>query len=123
MATIRDIVVDCSHPASVARFWAAVLDDYAVAPYTEEELARIGGDPETDPTVLVEPAGDGPRFFFVRVPETKTVKNRLHLDLRAEDFEAELGRLIALGAMVFADLPEWTVLQDPEGNEFCLLRN
>ncbi|MEV6488989.1 VOC family protein [Actinoplanes sp. NPDC051633] len=123
MAAIRDIVVDCSHPASVARFWAAVLDDYAVAPYTEEELARIGGDPENDPSVLVEPAGDGPRFFFVLVPEAKTVKNRLHLDLRAEDFDAELDRLIGLGAMVFADLPEWTVLQDPEGNEFCLLKN
>jgi len=123
MAAIRDIVVDCSHPASLARFWATVLDDHAVAPYTEEELARLGGDPDNDPTVLVEPAGDGPRFFFVKVPEAKTVKNRLQLDLRAADPAAELDRLIALGALVFADLPEWTVLQDPEGNEFCLLKN
>jgi hypothetical protein len=122
MAAIRDIVVDCAHPAALARFWAAVLDDYAVAPYTEEELARIG-DPEDDPTVLVEPAGDGPRFFFVRVPEPKTVKNRVHLDLRAPEFEPELNRLVGLGALVYADLPEWTVLQDPEGNEFCLLKN
>jgi hypothetical protein len=122
MAAIRDIVVDCAHPAALARFWAAVLDDYAVAPYTEEELARIG-DPEDDPTVLVEPAGDGPRFFFVKVPEPKTGKNRLHLDLRAPEFEPELNRLVGLGALVYADLPEWTVLQDPEGNEFCLLKN
>jgi hypothetical protein len=122
MAAIRDIVVDCAHPASLARFWAAVLDDYAVAPYDEEELARIGGDPENDPAVLVEPAGDGPRFFFVKVPEPKSVKNRLHLDLRAPEFEPELNRLIALGAQVYADLPDWATLLDPEGNEFCLLK-
>ena len=58
MARIQDIVVDCAHPASLARFWAAVLDDYAVAPYDEVELARLRSvgilDPEDDPTVLVE---------------------------------------------------------------------
>ena len=123
MAAIRDIVVDCAHPAAQARFWAAVLDGYAVAPYDEAELARVGGDPESDPSVLVEPTGDGPRFFFVLVPEPKTVKNRLHLDLRADDFDAELTRLVSLGAEVFADRPDWTTLLDPEGNEFCLLKH
>jgi hypothetical protein len=127
MAAIRDIVVDCAHPAALARFWAAVLDGYAVAPYDEAELARLRergiNDPEDDPTVLVEPAGDGPRFFFVRVPEPKTVKNRLHFDVRAADFDAELTRLITLGAEVFADYPQWTTLLDPEGNEFCLLKS
>jgi hypothetical protein len=126
MARIGDIVVDCAHPAALARFWAAVLDDYAVAPYDEAELARLRErgihDPEDDPSVLVEPTGAGPRFFFVKVPESKTVKNRLHLDLRAPEFEPELNRLIALGAQVYADLPEWTTLLDPEGNEFCLLK-
>jgi hypothetical protein len=118
--------VDCAHPASLARFWAAVLDDYAVAPYDEEELARLRAegidDPEDDPSVLVEAGPGRPRFFFARVPEPKTVKNRLHLDLRAEDAAAELGRLTGLGARVVADLPDWTVLADLEGNEFCLLR-
>ena len=126
MARIADIVVDCAHPASLARFWAAVLDDYAVAPYDQEELARLRAegidDPEDDPSVLVEAGPGRPRFFFTRVPEPKTVKNRLHLDLRAEDAVAELRRLTGLGARVVAELPHWTVLADPEGNEFCLLR-
>ena len=126
MARIADIVVDCAHPASLARFWAAVLDDYAVAPYDEVELARLRAegidDPEDDPSVLVEAGPGRPRFFFTRVPEPKTVKNRLHLDLRAEDAVAERGRLTGLGARVVAELPDWTVLADPEGNEFCLLR-
>jgi hypothetical protein len=116
MAAIKDIVVDCAHPPALARVWEAVLDDYAIAPYGDDE------DPETDPHVLMEPAGEGPRFFFVLVGEPKTVKNRLHLDLRTSDFEAELARLTSLGAKAIADLPGWTTLQDPEGNEFCLLK-
>jgi hypothetical protein len=127
MARIADIVVDCAHPASLARFWAAVLDDYAVAPYDEEELARLRAegvdDPEDDPSVLVQAGPGRPRFFFTRVPEPKTVKNRLHLDLRAQDPAAERSRLTGLGARVVAELPDWTVLADPEGNEFCLLRD
>ena len=126
MAEIADIVVDCGHPASQARFWAQVLDGYAVAPYDEEELARLRAngidDPEDDPSVLVEAGPGRPRFFFVRVPEPKTVKNRLHLDLRAADPAAEVTRLTGLGARVTGEMPSWTVLADPEGNEFCLLR-
>jgi hypothetical protein len=75
MARIRDIVVDCAHPAPLARFWAAVLDGYDVAPYDEAELARLRAngidDPEDDPTVLVEAGPGRPRFFFVLVPEGK----------------------------------------------------
>src|SRR5688572_18022120 len=83
MATIKDIVVDCHHPASLARFWAAALDGYAVAPYDEAELARLRDigilDPEDDPSVLVEAApGVRPRFFFQLVPEPKVTKNRVH---------------------------------------------
>lgn len=125
MARIRDIVIDCRHPASVARFWAAMLDGYAVAPYDDEELARLGDmgvyDPEDDPTVLVEADGGAlPRFFFQRVPEPKAVKNRVHLDLGADDPAGEVTRLVGLGARVLDDLDEWTVLADPEGNEFCV---
>jgi hypothetical protein len=92
MAALRDVVVDCSHPAPLARWWAATLDGYRVAPYDDAELARLHAegveDPEDDPTVLVEPdpaarpgAAPGPRIWFQRVPEPKTVKNRVHLDL------------------------------------------
>ena len=126
VARLRDIVVDCTHPASLARFWAAVLDGYAVAPYDQAELERLRAngidDPEDDPTVLVTAGDDQPRFFFARVPEPKTAKNRVHVDLRAGDHATELARLTGLGARVIADLDAWTVLEDPEGNEFCLLR-
>ncbi|MGW4638078.1 VOC family protein [Sphaerisporangium sp. NPDC004334] len=125
MAWIEDIVVDCRHPASAARFWTAVLDGYAVAPYDEAELERLRNkgimSPEDDPTVLMEPGpGGGPRFFFVLVPEPKTVKNRLHLDLACDDLDAEVRRLTALGARVLHTRGDWVTLADPEGNEFCL---
>jgi hypothetical protein len=127
MARIRDVVVDCGRPAPLARFWAAVLDGYDVAPYDEEELERLRGigvlDPEDDPTVLVERPGTHPRFFFVRVPEPKTVKNRLHVDLDADDPDAEKARLLGLGATVVAEYDDNTVLADPEGNEFCLMHD
>ena len=128
MARIGDVTFDCRHPASLARFWAAALDGYDVAPYDEEELARlrsIGVDePEDDPTVLVEAPGATPRLFFQKVREDKVVKNRVHLDLRADDPAAEVRRLTELGASVVADEPEasFVVLQDPEGNEFCVMR-
>ncbi|GAA4518172.1 MULTISPECIES: VOC family protein [Nonomuraea] len=122
MAGLRDVVVDCAHPASLARFWAAALDGYEVAPYDDAELARLRAqgidDPEDDPTVLVE--GGPPRLWFQRVPERKAGKNRLHLDLQAEDREAEAERLAGLGATVLDRREEWTVLADPEGNEFCV---
>ena len=127
MARIHDVVFDCRHPASLARFWAAALDDYDVAPYDEAELARLRGigidDPEDDPTVLVEaPAGISPRLFFQLGPEPTTAKNRIHLDLRCDDVDTELDRLSALGALVLAEYDSHVVLADPEGNEFCLSR-
>ncbi len=122
MARLHDVVVDCRHPASLARFWAQALDGYAVAPYDEEELARLRAqgvlDPEDDPTVLVD--GGPPRLWFQRVPEPRTVKNRLHLDLRADDRDAEIDRLLGLGARLIATYDGWVTLTDPEGNEFCL---
>jgi hypothetical protein len=125
MARLKDIVVDCAHPASLARFWAAVLDGYAVAPYDEAELERLRADgiddPEDDPSVLVVADARAPRFFFTEVPEPKTTKNRIHLDLTADDHAAELVRLTGLGARVVAELDDWTTLEDPEGNEFDLL--
>jgi Glyoxalase-like domain len=125
MAMLHDVVVDCRHPASLARFWAAALDGYRVAPYDDAELERLRAaginDPEDDPSVLVESApGTRPRFWFTLVPEQKITKNRMHIDLRAGDRKAELARLVEIGASVLETFDEWTTLTDPEGNEFCV---
>lgn len=126
MASLADIVFDCAHPASLARFWAAVLDDYAVAPYDDAELARLAAngitDPDDDPTVLVESSSGGPRLWFQQVPEPKAAKNRVHLDVRAPDRSLEVKRLRALGAAVLDDrVAGLTVMCDPEANEFCVI--
>jgi hypothetical protein len=122
MATTKDLVFDCENAARLARFWEAVLDDHQLRPYDEaeiERLAALGLTPETDPVVFV----DGPAFniCFQTVPEKKTTKNRLHLDLRARDRRAEVDRLCALGASIYQETEGCTTLQDPEGNEFCVV--
>ena len=96
-----------------------------MAPYDDDELARLRSlgvdDPEDDPTVLVEGPAGSPRLWLQRVPEAKVVKNRVHVDLRADDLEAEVRRLVELGARVLQ--PErdgLVVMADVEGNEFCL---
>ncbi len=125
MARLHDVVFDSGHPASIARFWASALDDYEVAPYDATELARLQSqgisDPEDDPNVMVQPAHGGrPRIFFQLVPESKVVKNRVHLDLRCESVDAELTRLVRLGAQLVSRHDGHLVMRDPEGNEFCL---
>jgi len=125
VARIRDVVFDCGHPAALARFWAAALEGYAVAPYDQAELDRLRAagidDPEDDPTVLVEPSsGSGPRLWFQLVPEAKQVKNRVHLDLASADVSAEVLRLAGLGARVLAEQQGWVTMEDPQGNEFDL---
>ena len=127
MARLRDIVTDCAHPASLARFWAQVLDGYEVAPYDEDEIARLNSlgidDVEDDPSVLVQPvSGTGLRLWFQQVPEAKVVKNRVHVDLAAVEPEREVERLVALGASVVSTGKDTIVLADPEGNEFCVIR-
>jgi hypothetical protein len=132
MATIKDIVFDSPHPAPTARFWAAALDGYAVAPYDEAELERLRQlgieSTEDDPGVMVEAGPGRSRLCFQLVPEAKVVKNRMHLDLAIdspdeERFEAELDRLTSLGALVLAEYEQWVTLADPDGNEFCLTRH
>ena len=124
VARLHDVVIDSRHPASIARFWAALLEGYQVAPYDEAELARLRAagifDPEDDPSVLVEAPGTRPRIFFQRVPEPRTAKNRVHLDLRCDRVADELARAIGLGARMVAEYDDHVVLRDPEGNEFCL---
>lgn len=123
---LKDIVVDCARPSTLAAFWATVLD-YQIAPYDEAEVARLRAagihDIADDPSVMMLPPNDGPRIFFVQVPESKTVKNRLHLDVQLRPGE-DLAWLESLGARVLRAIdppagPNGTVLLDPEGNEFC----
>jgi hypothetical protein len=121
MGMLKDIVIDCRHAPTLARFWAGLLDGYAVRAYDEAEIARLaaqGLTPESDPNVAVD--GPGPTLFFQEVPGPKAAKNRLHLDIEVADRVAEVERLTANGAKAIAGFDTWTVLRDPEGNEFCL---
>jgi catechol 2,3-dioxygenase-like lactoylglutathione lyase family enzyme len=128
---IDSVVFDCRDAAPLARFWAAALG-WSVAPYDEDELERLAMkgvyDPEDDPSVMVEPPEelDLPVLFFTEVPEEKIGKNRVHLDLAADaTIEDEVERLEGLGARVRnwaeEDGRTWCVMQDPEGNEFCVV--
>lgn len=121
MARIREIVVDALDPPALARFWAAALTDYAIRAYDEAEIARlasIGRGPGSDPSVAVD--GPGPTLFFQEVREPKRGRNRIHLDLAGAPRAREVERLCALGARVRDEHSTWSVLQDPEGNEFCV---
>jgi hypothetical protein len=127
VAQIRDIVFDARHPASAARFWAAALEGYDIAPYDQAELDRLHAagidDPQDDPAVLVQASSPGtPRLWFQLVPESKAVKNRVHLDLTCADVNAEAERLAKLGAHVLAERPTWVTMADPEGNEFDVMQ-
>jgi catechol 2,3-dioxygenase-like lactoylglutathione lyase family enzyme len=108
---IGDIVVDCADPPLLARFWAEVLG-YRVTDQDATGVAIAGS--------AVMPA-----VLFIRVPEGRAGKNRIHFDVCATDSEhdQELARLLALGARRSAITAggRWTVLEDPEGNEFCLM--
>jgi hypothetical protein len=123
---LTEISVDCHDPVAQAAFWAAALEYHVV--HTENALVEIAPW-EQEPADLAEQvrrAPSVPTLVFVTVPEGKTVKNRLHLDVRPIDgsHEAEVERLIGLGArradIGQGDVP-WVVLADPEGNEFCVL--
>ena len=125
MAQLKEIVFDSLHPARLARFWAAALSGYAVRPYDAAEIERLAGlgfTPETDPCVAVD--GPDPTLFFQHTDQPKAVRNRLHLDLRGDDMEedrqTEVARLCRLGASIREEQASYTVMLDPEGNEFCV---
>lgn len=114
----QSLNVDATSPGALARWWADLLG------------WRITFE-EVDEVVIEPPAGspqDGVSadIVFARVPEAKQVKNRLHVDLRPDDQEREVSRAEALGARRVdvgqGDGVSWVVLADPEGNEFCILR-
>ena len=112
------ICVDSTDPRSAATFWQEALG-WRRTYDTEEEV--VLEPPEGSPQ-----DGVSPDILFLRVPEAKTVKNRLHLDLRPEDQAAEVARLEGLGAtrVDVGQTPasSWVVLADPDGNELCVLR-
>ena len=121
------VVVDCHDIAGQARWWAETLD-YLIVFENDEEVAIIPRWARVEPMEDVETFRAQPQgMVFVRVPEDKTVKNRLHIDLAphtSQDRDAEIEALIARGATRVdigqGEVP-WTVLADPEGNEFCVL--
>jgi Glyoxalase-like domain len=143
MAIRVQVVFDCADPRRLAEFWALALE-YTLQPPPEgfaswEEFLTSIGVPESEMNsrnAVVDPDGAGPRLFFQRVPERKTIKNRVHLDLyaggggamsareRAERVDAKVRQLTAAGASIFKVMEErgerWVVMRDPEGNELCV---
>jgi len=137
------VVFDCADPDRLARFWAVALGYIQEPPpegfATWEDFLRTNDVPEdawNNASAVVDPDGVGPRIYFQKVPEGKVVKNRVHLDVNAgggrgtphEERRRNVGgkvtELTAAGATVAREVDErgeyWVVMQDPEGNEFCV---
>ena len=112
---LRDIVFDCDDQRRVARFWAEALG-YTLEPEPPEA-------PADEPQMIAPPHG-GIRLWFNKVPEPKTGKNRVHIDVTMPD-DGEMERLLGLGARVLREIRNdagelwWTIMADVEGNEFC----
>ena len=140
MAFDVQIAIDCTSPHELADWWAEALG-WEVEAQDEEFIRRMieeghaseehtvrhrGALVWKSATALNSPARGGPRMLFQRVPEEKTVKNRIHLDVRVgpERREAEVARLVSLGARELWRASQgphaWVTLADPEGNEFCV---
>lgn len=142
MATGIQVVFDAADPDKIAHFWAEALG-YILQPPPEgyeswEQLLAEMGVPQSEwdkASAVVDPGGTGPRIFFQKVPEPKTVKNRVHLDINAAGrgvppeqrkatVDAEVERLEKIGATrlyVQDEHGEYCVtMRDPEGNEFCV---
>ncbi len=130
MAIEFQVTMDAADPGRLAAFWAEALG-YVLQPpppgfESWEAFAvaqKIPFESMNDYSAIIDPDGNGPRFFFQRVPEDKTAKNRVHLDVNA-GLEA-VDRLVALGAKKIEEfdrgaMGHWVTMLDPEGNEFCV---
>jgi predicted enzyme related to lactoylglutathione lyase len=110
---VTEVVIDCADHGRVVDFWAAALG-YERREVNAQYVALV--PPEREP--------GRPPLLFQKVPEPKVAKNRVHLDFRAETMADEVARLVGLGATVLAERSlgdfSWTVLADPDGNEFCV---
>jgi hypothetical protein len=104
---LQTVVVDCDDLEAGERFWSAALG--------------VGVRGRREPYVLLEPVCGELRFLLQRVPEQKACKSRVHLDIEADNVEAEVNRLEALGARRQERVEDWWVLVDPCGNEFCVV--
>ncbi|WP_030662652.1 VOC family protein [Streptomyces cellulosae] len=139
MAPVIDLTLDCSDARRLAAFWKTALgyvDEPPPAPFeTREEWHASFGLPEDDSVDdgawLCDPGGVGPRLSLLTVPEPKTAKNRLHIDIRVPGhgspeerwarIRAESGRLVKAGGAVLEEVDgHHVVMADPEGNEFCV---
>lgn len=133
MANTFQVTVDAADPRTLGQFWCQVLGYVEQPPppgfETWEEALDAMGIDQSDPDrayAIVDPDGVGPRMFFLKVPESKTAKNRFHLDVRVgtDQMEARAGHFVSLGATVVREFEEpeghWIALLDPEGNEFCI---
>jgi len=121
---LGSVTFDCADALVVARFWSAVLGR-PLDPDGSSDFAAIGFAARRDSSGWASAGPEGTStWMFVRVPEPKTAKNRLHLDLVAADVQAEAARLVEFGATHVVDVDEWgftwTVMTDPKGNEFCI---
>ena len=133
MARIGNITFACAEPVTLAAFWAAATGyrPIELPPEVLEPIQREIDEGKLDPeawAMLVPPDGAGPRLLFQRRPKSAPQDIPIHLDLNAEDREAEVERLVALGATVVETKSQtiggftetWTVMRDPEGNGFCV---
>ncbi|WP_067602485.1 VOC family protein [Nocardiopsis listeri] len=119
-----ELAIDCAEPEALARFWCAVLDYEVLAVEDEGAFVAIGPATAAEDENRVGPVP--PALTFARVPEGKSAKNRLHIDVNPTDREQadEVRRLVDLGARrTDGGRSEfsWVIMTDPEGNEFCVL--
>ncbi len=105
---LTDLVLDCADPERLAAFWGSLL--------------AVGVADRSDSFVELERLPNGIGLGFQKVPEPKVGKVRLHIDITAPNQDAAVERVIALGGRHVEDIKDWRVMTDPEGHEFCLLR-
>lgn len=122
MGAIHEIVFDCQEPQALATFWAGLLEGYAMRATDTTSAAlslALGIEPEQSNTVMID--GPGPSLCFQNVEGQRPENNRVHFDIGVTERTSEVDRLTEAGASVERVLPTYTVMRDPEGNQFVLV--